>query len=157
MIKAFSDLCLGLGLITLSVSTFADEAGRDDWTSHTQTSSASVIATYGYEAMKVIDAGTGTASVVFTHINDREYCGGQDAIFVPITAKINVELAMNNQLTTLSLPAFIGCERGVSFAQIHDVESMQLIAMMYDAQRVFFHDQSYSLKGFERAAKHVIH
>ncbi|MPY22414.1 hypothetical protein FM037_08520 [Shewanella psychropiezotolerans] len=147
---------LGLGLLVLSVGIFAGEIGRGDWTHQQDSGNAAVIATYGYQKMKVLDAGSGKASVIFTNVNDREYCAGQDALFNPINANINIELEIDSQLTTIALPALIGCDDGESFAQIKDTESMQLIAMMYDAKRVLFHQQSYSLNGFERAVKKVI-
>ncbi|AQS38997.1 hypothetical protein Sps_03882 [Shewanella psychrophila] len=157
MIKPILSLgLLGLGLLVLSDGIFAGEIGRGDWTHQTNSDDAAVIATYGYQKMKVIDSGQGKASVVFTNVNDREYCGGQDALFSPIDANINIELEMNSRLTTIAVPALIGCDDGVSFAQIKKTESMQLITMMYDADRVFFHEQSYSLDGFERAVKKVI-
>ncbi|BAJ01304.1 hypothetical protein [Shewanella violacea] len=147
---------LGLALSVLSASIFAGELGRSEWTHQKNSDNAAVIATYGYQKMKVIDAGLGKATIIFTHVNDREYCGGQDALFSPINVNIYVELEMNSQMTSLALPGLIGCHDGVSFAQIKDSESMPFIAMMYDAQRVLFHKQSYSLKGFERAVKKVI-
>lgn len=147
---------LGLGLLVLSAGILAGEIGRGDWTHQKDSDNAAIIATYGYQKMKVIDSGQGMALVVFTHVNDREYCAGQDAFFSPINANINIELEIDSQLTTIALPALIGCDEGVSFAQIEDTESMQLIAMMHDAQRVLFHQQSYSLKGFESAVKKVI-
>lgn len=153
----FASIVIAFSFIaSFSNTSVATEINRDAWTHQPEPDKASIIATYGYQKMKLVDTGSGKAAVVFTHINDREYCGGQDALFNPIEASINVELEIDKQLKTISLPALLGCSKGVSFAKVHDSESMEFIAMMDDADKVLFHEQEYTLKGFKAASEEVI-
>ncbi|QLE86249.1 MULTISPECIES: hypothetical protein [Shewanella] len=135
----------------------AQELNRDTWTQveDGKREQAAIIAKLGYQQMRLVAMGD-EAAVLFTNVNDQLYCNRQDALFEPIEASINVNLNMNNQSQTVSLPAKIGCEAGYSFALVETDQSQQLIAMMQDAKSLQFYDQSYSLKGFDEAVQSVI-
>ncbi len=152
MRKIIVGVCILLG----SGASFADEFNRELWTLQHSQAQAAIVSSHGYQKMKLVDTGAGKAVVVFTHLDDLAYCGGQDALFKPIPTSIDVELEVNKALQLLSFPALIGCNQGISFAEVNGKASMKLIGMMQGAARVQFYDQSFSLNGFEAVSKQVL-
>lgn len=150
-------IMVGICILLNSGACFADEFKRDLWTLQHSQAQATIVSSLGYQKMKLIDTGTGKASVVFTHLDDQAYCGGQDALFKPIPTSIDVELEINKALQLISVPALIGCNQGISFAEVNGKASIKLIAMMQDAARVHFYDQNFSLNGFEAVSEQVLH
>ncbi|ABV35996.1 hypothetical protein Ssed_1385 [Shewanella sediminis HAW-EB3] len=144
-------------ILLYSGASFANEFNRELWTLQHSQAQATIVSSHGYQKMKLVDSGAGKAVVVFTHLDDQAYCGGQDALFKPIPTSIDVELEVNKALQLLSVPALIGCNQGISFAEVNGKASMKLIGMMQDAARVQFYDQSFSLNGFEAVSQKVIH
>jgi len=150
-------LIIGVCFLLISAVGFADEFNRELWTLQHSQAQAAIVSSHGYQKMKLVDTGKGKAVVVFTHLDDLAYCGGQDALFKPIPTRIDVELEVNKALQLMSVPALIGCNQGVSFAEVNNKASMQLISLMQNAERVNFYDQSFSLSGFRAVSVQVIH
>lgn len=150
-------LIIGVCFLLISAVGLADEFNRELWVLQHSQAQAAIVSSYGYQKMKLVDSGKGKAVVVFTHLDDQAYCGGQDALFKPIPASIDVELEVNKALQLMSVPVLIGCNQGISFAEVNGKASMKLIAMMQDAARVQFYDQSFTLNGFEAVSQKVIH
>jgi len=149
-------IIVGVCISFISGASFANELNRDLWTLQHSQAQATIVSSLGYQKMKLVDMGAGKAVVVFTHLDDHAYCGGQDALFKPVPASIDIELEVNKALQLLSVPALIGCNQGISFAEVKERASMKLIGMMQDAARVKFYDQSFSLNGFEAVSKQVL-
>ncbi len=149
-------IIIGVCILLISGACFADEFNRDLWTLQHSQAQATIVSSHGYQKMKLVDTGAGKAVVVFTHLDDQAYCGGQDALFKPIPTSIDIELEAEQALLILTVPALIGCNQGISFAEVNGKSSMKLIGMLQAAARVKFYDQSFSLNGFEAVSKQVI-